>query len=216
MSEAKVKFSERLELIVFGYIRKQRLPLFPDALIKLVISFYIPTDKWDKNCMGNLMILNEHNNAITHSAQTGHQSAFLENVIDSGIIHWKFKLLSEGGDDWNSLIGIWKVHDPLTDGSDGFERTPPITAWFPSSGHAYTFWAQQGKKGGKSGYPDDGEYGIKCTKDDVIEMYLNMNEGLLGFIINDKDYGKAFDIDTRCQYRAVVSMWDNGTEIQLL
>ena len=214
MSEATVKFSERSELIVFGYIREQRLPLFPDALIKLLILFYNPSDKWDVNCMGNLMILNEHNNAISHSKKTGHQSVFLENVIESGIFHWRFKLLSEGGDNWNSLIGIWQMYHPLRDGTT--ERKPPIKEWFPRSGHAYTFWAQQGKKGGKSGYPDGGEYGIKCKKDDVIEMYINMNEGLLGFIINDKDYGKAFDIDTARQYRAAVSMWKEGTEIQLL
>ena len=213
MSE-RLKFSERLELIAFGFVRRQKLAIFPDALIRVILSFYNPTDKWDKACMGNLMVLDESNNSMTHSSsKTGHHSAFLENIIDSGMFHWRFKLLAEGGDNWNTLIGIWKVYDSSKEIS---ERKPPISTWFPSDGNSYTFWAQQGKIGATSGYPRDGKYGIECKKDDIIEMYLNMNEGILGFIINDNDYGTAFTIDKTWKYRAVVSMWNQGTVIQLL
>ena len=63
---------------------------------------------------------------------------------------------------------------------------------------------------------DECKYCIKCNKDDIIEMCLNMDQSVLGFIINDNDYGKAFEIDKIKKYRACVSMYNEGTVIQLL
>ena len=58
-------------------------------------------------------------------------------------------------------------------------------------------------------------YGISCGTGDTIEMYCDMEELKMGFIINDEDYGKAFDLD-KCKYKAIINMHDKNDSISLL
>ena len=46
-------------------------------------------------------------------------------------------------------------------------------------------------------------YCPKCKEGDIIDMYLDLNNFELKYSINDKDYGKAFDVENT-SYRAVV------------
>ena len=60
---------------------------------------------------------------------------------------------------------------------------------------------------------DKASYGISCGAGDTIKMYCDMSKLEVGFIINDKDYGKAFD---NCKYKAIINMADENDSISLL
>ena len=44
-------------------------------------------------------------------------------------------------------------------------------------------------------------YGCECNENDIIEMTLDCNQWTLSYKINDKDFGKAFDVKPN-KYRA--------------
>eukprot|EP01084_Bolivina_argentea_P185359 319642_1 len=105
------KNSKRYEqsfVTISGYIRRISLIVFPKELVDVIVLFYHAVDEWDPNCIGDSMAINEEENSV-YKTSSGHKSAFCVNVAESGIHHWKFKLIECGGDDWNSLIGIWNV-----------------------------------------------------------------------------------------------------------
>ena len=59
------------------------------------------------------------------------------------------------------------------------------------------------------------KYGIECTDGDHIEMELNMDELHVKYIINDKDYGKAFDVQAET-YRAAVHLYREGDKLRIM
>ena len=61
------------------------------------------------------------------------------------------------------------------------------------------------------------DYGIVCKDDDIIEMELNMNVlyVYVKYIINDKDYGDAFEVEPG-NYRAAVYFSKGGNKLRII
>ena len=70
-------------------------------------------------------------------------------------------------------------------------------------------------KGEINDYYESTNYGIVCKNNDIIEMELNMNELFVKYIINGKDYGKAFDV-TEGSYRAAVYLYHDGGKLRIV
>ena len=64
------------------------------------------------------------------------------------------------------------------------------------------------------GYGLGSKYGINPPNGSIIEMILDLNNLTLSFIIDDKDYGKAFDVENG-KYRAAI-FFKKGDAITLL
>eukprot|EP01084_Bolivina_argentea_P285396 489400_1 len=59
---------------------------------------------------GDNMIVNVQQKSVSYVAnKSGHNSAFLSQLVESGANSWRFKLLECSGNKWNNVIGIWKV-----------------------------------------------------------------------------------------------------------
>ena len=149
-------------------------------------------------------------------------SAFLSNIVEYGYHSWRFGIVKCGRgrrkDGWSAMIGLWKVDEE----KDKAVSNLPINTYFSAYKYAnryYSFVFPMGALiSGSQASPSSDQastYGIQCGGGDMIEMYCDMDELTMGFIINNKDYGKAFDID-KCKYRGAINMHDKDDSITLL
>ena len=121
-------------------------------------------------------------------------TAFIKHVVSTGLFRWTFKIenIVEPGKYWTDfVIGIIDSTKDLSHISNRF------FCWKDEK----RFNASQGEI--IADHHESGRYGIVCKTNDVIEMELNMNELYVKYIINGKDYGKAFDVK-HGSYKAAV------------
>lgn len=136
-----------------------------------------------------------------------HNSAFLSNVVISGIHRWRFKLQKRES---LTYIGVWK---------NEYDATKPLNG--PLHENMYgnkavyalnTMWGEL--RGDIDEYIQQQTYCAECKTGDVIDMYLDLNKFELKFSVNDKDHGKAFDVDQTSSYRAAVNMeWSDSVKL---
>ena len=204
------KIPLRNKNLIFGYVKDNwekinNAKIIPEMIkYMFLIYFNIDIDTFDKNMtndafeiLGNDCIISLPRKFVLGSGTN--INSYLSNVIstqtDGGIHVWKFK---QNAVNWNDSIGISKISSLNLTGDldkDG-------QYCFMLSGHCF-------KSDKELTYGD--AYGESYKKDSVIEMILDCtnNNKSLRWIINDKDYGKAFDIKDG-SYRAVVSLYNDG------
>eukprot|EP01084_Bolivina_argentea_P074996 136013_1 len=114
-------------------------------------------------------------------------SAYLKNVVETAIHHWTFEIckITHSGDG-TLLVGIWKVQ----------QGNIPLNTYFTQgNSKGYSFSPElatlSATKDGKTGAI---KYGEVCKSGAIVEMILNFNELSLSYVINGKNYGKAYDI----------------------
>ena len=139
------------------------------------------------------------------------RSAILKHITTTGIFKWSFKIIKivepEEWDDF--VIGIVRA--------DVKDLKKVCEGFYGEYDHE-AIGAGLNTGRGQLEIPPSykhSKYGIACKTNDMIEMELNMNEGYVKYIINGKDYGKAFDAKEK-SYRAVVYMYKQGDKLQLL
>eukprot|EP01083_Nonionella_stella_P025188 69374_1 len=164
----------------------------------------VQTDEWDQKLKGSKILI--ESNIVTQTGSWS-QSAFLTNVVSSGSHQWTFKLTTFV--EWNLTIGVFiNDFEPTRSDLDGFYHS--------RTNRSYSLHANAGKLWKHDAYAlEDGIYADKCKQNDIISMCLDMNAFTLSFAINDKHYRKAFDVK-RTAYRAVVNLYKQGTQIQLI
>eukprot|EP01084_Bolivina_argentea_P015851 29700_1 len=171
--------------------------------VKSIVYKKMDMEKWDPNAVGPNITINI--NTVTHTGSGGHQSAFLSTVISEGIHVWKIRANTVSSC-WN-LFGIWKTNS----------GQPVLHNWFTTvtnNGYAYIMGnARLTKPSSPGGFGP--KYGVKCKAENVITMRVNFNTLSLSYQVNQKDYGKAFDID-RTTYRAAVSTYNTSNSYTLL
>ena len=210
------------KFVVHGFIRNVEELLsqdkgnniVPDLVINLCILFYAMADRFDPKCIGPLMKLDEKTQCITQT-NCNSNSAFLTNIFESGLHHWRFKINKcYKNSFWSQTLGIWKIK------SNDNEFLPLNHYFTAHPDRTYGFANNCGRlisrQTGLSYEGDDvRDYGIKTNAGDIIDMYCDMNALELRFTINGKDYGKAFDIEPG-KYRAVINLYDEDDSISLL
>ena len=144
----------------------------------------------------------------------GGNSAFLTEIIESGIHRWRFKSDIRFCHWWCATIGIWECTN---------NAEPPRNEIFLLNGNRgygldlqggtlmETMSEQSGThRPSQRPYAEIG-WGVNC-----IEMVLDLDKGELKYTINGADCGKAFDVKKGCSYRAAVNLSVIGDSVSLL
>ena len=153
------------------------------------------------------------NGKVTQTNNLG-GSSHCTKIIESGIFKWKFKI-----DECNNgafILGIWKCKNKAI--------TPPLATWFTRDVNSsvgnhfdagYGFYSKNSCLTDEAGQACGKEYAITPPNGAIIEMILDLNQLTLSYVIDDTDFGKAFDVE-KIKYRAAVFFYRKGDAITLL
>eukprot|EP01084_Bolivina_argentea_P070491 128161_1 len=187
--------------IVFGYIKQHQSLLsnnIPLLINHMCLIYYFSSDKFDQNCIGkDLSIINE--TCVSMVQGSLWQSAILTRIINTGKYQWTFKILanmqSECLNDFTIDIGITDTNAWCEENQDKntpqdtffYERNDSYRSYaFNTCGHLYDPTLEEG-------YEILKMYAVKCKKDYIINMILDLDNLNLSYIINGHDYGVAFN-----------------------
>ena len=206
---------EKSQCLVFGFVKKETKKLLADEslycnisdlIIWIIISYYQLTDEWDPPYTNGSYKIYNKDLLIKQVDNIG--SVVLKHIVSKGIFRWRFKI--ENIVNWCTsgfVIGIINSDQDLVKVANGiFTRT---------SGSRI---CGKGFDVGLAQITDScDDYGIKCKNGDIIEMELNMNElyNYVKYIINDKDYGEAFEVEPG-NYRAAIYIFEARNELRII
>ena len=147
------------------------------------------------------------------------ESAFLSNIVSSGLHKWKFKLNNAEKDAHfdrtNVYIGIWNANYNGNDVLTGFQYDKNrqsgvnLAMGLKISDGSLRDTQNSSVRSVDESYCPFGKTG------DIVEMMLDFKSLELSFSVNNKDYGKAFDIQA-APYRATILVGTVSQEVQLL
>ena len=205
-----VEIDKKTKLLIHGYIRLIQ-QLFPKHIpyynipifINHICGIYLyQSEKWNEKQKGDSYIIDNDKKIITQNGYTG--SAFLSHVVSDGKHEWKFKLINYK----SGNVGIGIVKHGVDKRMDYYLGQEANTA--------YVYLVNSRTLNDHDGDVWMKEYGDKiCEQNDIITIHLDLTKLTLSFSLNDKNYGKAFDVD-QCKYIAAVDLSKKGTQIQLL
>ena len=184
--------------IVLGFIltelQKLDCCVLPPLIVQLCWLFLnVVDDKWSNSLVHHTISIN--GTVIKRTNRLGYVSAFLENIVSSGIHVWKFRV---AGGRFVEL-GIQSMDLP-------FERTINFGISYQSITRK-TYWQRFFPViGSGSRYKVKGVY--------LIEMKLNFRKMTLSFSVNDM-FRCALNVHCD-EYRVVVTLEDIDTEVEIL
>ena len=106
---------------IYGYIRNcenllpNKLNVYyniPELVYKICLLYYYVFEAFDLKNIGQEMAIFNDGKILKMMKDSCRNSGFLKSIIESGIHHWKFKILhcTRPGA-WFSSIGIYKISD---------------------------------------------------------------------------------------------------------
>ena len=210
-------------MVILTYIRIEVSFLnIPSDVTNLVDRFLIFTDQWNESYTSHTMKINSADNSITiKNAENIAElcMAYGDSVIDStsGVQSWKLKITHSEKENrsgwWFTVIGI------VRDDQIMLRKSTTAFEWrWDAQRYSYGFVTGRGYKKciDANNRKKDTLYGEKNQfkgKGDRLEMILNVKEGTLRYIVNDKDYGNAFvSIDTTKRYRLAFRINPTATD----
>ena len=204
---------QRNKDLAFGYVHeKEKVNKIsvPEMIKYLCLVYFNPNkDEFDPDQCDDKIKIKE-NSMITDTNPDDIQTAFLKNVVSSGIHVWRFKCIGDWDEPGNpDLIGIYNMdYEHLMNSNEdcyfdnysdvGEEDNIPRGHGFCSDGRLTNEYMPS--EWGCDYYPDG------WGKDDTIEMRLDFNKQHLKFKVNDDDYGVAFEIDATKKFKAAISV----------
>ena len=205
------KIDKERRLTVSGYIREyeevNQVSIPSEIILVLVLFYGNDTDEWDPKLISKCMELKSK--TLTQIA-VGYRSSYGKRIIDFGIFNWKLRI-----NQWENngfMLGIRRVKSN--------DDVPPTETWFTDggyeSGYGFRIRPSLTSLTGPEGYAYDGkEYGVEPQNGSIIEMILDLENLTLSYIIDGKDYGKAFDV-TEGKYRLALFLHMVGDSLTLL
>ena len=193
---------------VFGFVRNMENKLCQNNVPELIpimclLYFFENDDEWNIKQMGkSLKILND-DKTISQS-KIGQTTAFLTNIVNHGIHHWKFRLNHLNQTGFNGMLGLFALNSNDLQTSKGRYNLEKSHGMSLETG-------QYNKLIGMSQ-----DYAIQCKSRDIIQMTADLEQGILKYIINDVDFGKMCDIDPNQNYVAAVCLYSANDSLTLL
>ncbi len=201
---------------VNGYIRKIEPNIFslniPMVVNDLCIKYYhISKDRFDPILHGKDITVSDNKITfkISNKFEYSNSSAFLSNIVSNGKHQWKFKIVNKKT---YPYIGVRPNKTDPNDNelNDNNELNQCVRGyglfglWYP---RYYGLLRGLKYNDSRTLFCVNKKYCPTRKNDgDIIDMYLDLNKFELSFVINNKHYGKAFDVD-KTSYRAVCSHW---------
>ena len=207
------------EYCVSGYIRRESSKLkinIPYEIIQIIILFFAVFDKWSNDYKGKDILINGN---IIKATSSTLNSVLGEQIMKSGVFYWKFKILDIDATrlGWRVAIGIignMNDEQKLKELMDTYLcrfRTVFITRLLVANSSN-----NDKSKFIKNHYVSNTTYGQLCKKNDVIEMYLDLDKHIIRFVLNGK-YKKFRDKKIeKGAYRMGVSIAGSNTSIELI
>ena len=198
--------------------------IIPELIEALCLLYYRHYDSWDEIeqymiVQGNLISISEEYHDGLHLYQT----AFLKEICCNNFIYrWKFKIekYNNGNWYWNNVIGVINVDDKENKELRFYQyhHEENLSKNSRLMGHfGYGFISSAAYLTNPKNHSQYGEqYGIMCKECDVIEMCLDLKNYHLSYIVNNVDYGKAFDVERNKRYKAAVTIDIKGNSLRLL
>ena len=173
----------------------------PESInIKEIKPEWETNNYWKSNKIG----INNKTNIITTHAKMEYASTFIKNIIKYGKYMCKFKINSNITE-WGIRFGIYKTNAGKP-GMDTYSKTKKGCSYaFISHGYLESI-----DKPGSAG----NKYGRSLKKNDDIIMIIDLNNNELSYIINDINYGKAFNIQNT-SYKIGICLHP-GNSVQLI
>lgn len=213
MTSYNDKVKHRDELTVSGYVRETEKNVFsyrtfyhhvPATITSLCGKYYhIARDKFHQTLHGDKMMVTDVSVQLTLGDVAEHfESAFLSNIMNSGEHHWRFCLLTKVETPL-VYVGVWKCndydpHDALNDTIYQNEKHGDNATYALNLGFGEL-------RGCIDETLQEQQYCPEYKTGDIIDMYLDLNVNELRYSINDKDFGKAFNVE-QTSYIAVIGM----------
>ena len=202
MSPGKLENTKE-SMIVNGYIKGNLKDFIPKVIINEITLYYYDELKyvtwnndetWKSECIhikpNNIIEVEPHRNG----------SIFLSNEICTGKYIYNFKMnkLTESHN-WQMGIGLYKVK----------YGDPVIHEWFSQKANAcYCFIFAQGiqaLESTKNPGTIEKDYGVPLKTNDMFKLVIDLDECILKYIVNDKDYGIACNIE-KTKYKIGVTL----------
>ena len=216
----------RRELLIWGYIRATEkeynllyIPLEINDIIYLFQQFY---EIWSKKYSNPGLIINEDGTKFTIPNDRRY-TAYGDTVVNEGIFVWKLKIviMNHKYNDAFPYVGL------IMDSEDKLLYYQDVGHW---NEHGYQLCA------GNSGlfcesdtyelyYNSDSSDAVSTEKynciwrksGDILEIILDLNQGTIQFIVNDKDCGIAFRNIKKTSYRlAITNKESSGSQFVLI
>ena len=204
------------EIIVDGYIREMENVLFeehsagviPSVINQLCIEYYrIIQDRFDSSLHGDCLLIT-HDTVTTDYTRSS--TAFLSNIVNKGIHHWKFEI-TKCEMYANIYIGVWenKYDSKKVLNSYIVRGNKLFRGYIPSSSLNVKWGELIGSD--ENIFNEGNDYGRRCPscdEGDIVEMILEFYalQCELKFIVKGKELGTAF-ILPKTDYRAFVSFY---------
>ena len=142
-------------------------------------------------------------------------SVFLSNIVSKGIHQWRFKYESNNTKYGGGTMYIGIINNQIDATKYLIDKCYPLEAK-PSElfGKAYGGNFCRGQLRGDKKREKE-RYCPRCKNGDIIDMFLDFKNKELRYYINDRDYGKAFDIKDG-SYRASVTLYYSKDRLTLM
>ena len=214
---------------VDGYVREiekksfQNHPFYrniPNIINYLCMKYYHESkDRFHPELHGDFIIRADNKIAKCLYSES---SAFLSNIVSKESHEWRFKIVKVSNCCRDTIFfgicnnkvdftkylnkfcySIWHFHFQM----DLHTKSFGLNAWQG---------ILRGAEDPRNKRRDANMYGEECTTGDIIDMCLDLNTLELRYKINDKDYGKAFDIPPGSSWRACVSLFGQDNVVRLI
>ena len=208
MEPCTSKLEDLRQMAVYGYIhglQRKYNQNIPKEIIFICILFYgNETEEWDSKYISKYM---EVSGKTLKQTRDGMGSSFGKLVIDSGVFKWRLKI--NECQKYGFILGIRAVDDKAEHLS--------TCMWFTDGGfhNGYGWKSSTTRLSNNRGMLLGDEYGVEPSNGSIIEMILDLQNLTLSYIIDGKNYGKAFDIK-KCKYRLGLYMRMKGDTLTLL
>ena len=208
---------------VVGYIREIENKSFsnhpfyrniPQIINYFCMKYYHQsTDRFDPELHGDC-ITRTDNKIAKRLYSTS--SAFLSNYVDKDYHEWRFTVMSVSNCYCDTIFfGICNNQIQFRKYLNKF-CYPMSGSFFQMELQTKAFGLNVWQRGLRGGNNDEKIYCDVCKRGDIIDMCLDLNTLELRYKINDKDYGKAFDIPPGSSWRACVSLFGQDNVVRLI
>ena len=181
-------------------------------------------DQWDAMSLGdNLKLSADKKRVICSETQSYcYRTCFGQKVEDKGTHHWTLRITEcqNGYCAWNMVVGTMKIENGEKHPIYNDEQQTKLyhrNSHFTAEQMGYGFIGNLGRLTKDDGHGPGRQYGQPfMKKDDIIEVFLDLEERTLSYKINGKGYGTAFDCLDETRYCLAVTFCGNGNEIEML